>query len=129
MLRRHWHAVQRDLLALGYRKRDIFTTLNLNEMMSIVLAAPPGTATYYAVNGGWTTTDHLLATMGEQQAGLVQLHERLPRPGVTDVRPSKPPSVHDHSSRVKRIAFDTMTIDELEARRAARIKPREVLGG
>lgn len=122
VLRRHWHAVQRDLLTLGYHKRDIFTTLTVGEMVAIVVAAPPNTAIYHAVNGGWTITDHLLATMGEQQAGLIQLQNRHLRPGVTDIRPAKPASVHDHSKPVQHIAFDTMTVDEFEKRRAERKK-------
>ena len=83
------------------------------------MAAPPGSAIYHAVNEGWTLTDHLLATLGEQQAGLAYLPHRVARPGVTDIRPAKPARVNDHTRRVQRITFDTMTIDELEARRAA----------
>ena len=128
VIRRHWHAVQRDVLQLGYRKADMFTRLTVNEMISIVLAAPPGTAVHHAVNGGWTMTDHLLATGFEQQAGLTQLPRRIERPGVTDTRPSRPANVHDHTQPVQRIRFDVMTIDELEKRRRARIS-KGGLGG
>lgn len=125
MLRRHWHAVQLDCLALGFRKSDMFTTLTIGEMMAIVVAAPPSSAIYHAVNGGWTITDHLLATMGEQHAGLIQLQNRHLRPGVTDVRPAKPANVHDHSKPVLRIGFDSMSVTDYEALRAARRKKRK----
>jgi hypothetical protein len=45
----NWHAVERDLLTLGYRREDIGTTkLTLWELISIVAASPPGTAVYHA---------------------------------------------------------------------------------
>jgi hypothetical protein len=105
---------------LGFRKPDLFTNLTVDEMVSITVAAQPGSAVYHAVNDGWTITDHLLATMGEQQAGLVNLQNRHARPGVTDRRPAKPADVHDHSTPVKQITFDVMSIDDYKARRAAK---------
>jgi hypothetical protein len=116
VLRRHGHAVQRDLLTLGYRKTDMFTALTVDEMVAVVVAAPPGTAVHHAVNGGYTLTDHLLATMSEQQAGLVDLRARHARPGVTDVRPTRPPDMSDYSQPTKTLRFDVMPIDEFEAR-------------
>jgi hypothetical protein len=100
----------------------MFTTLTVDEMMSIVLAAPPGTATHYSRNGGWTTTDHLLATMSEYQAGLVTLSQRIARPGVTDLRPSKLPDLTGPGTR--KVMLDSMTIDEYEQRRKTRTKRR-----
>lgn len=95
----------------------MFTTLTVDEMVSIVVAAQPGTAVHYAVNGGWTTEGHLLATMYEHQNGF---QHRIARPGVTDTRPAKPASIHDHSKPFQKITFDVTTIDELEARRRAK---------
>jgi hypothetical protein len=122
VLNQHLYAVQRDILALGYRRHDMFTTLNIQDMLSIVVAAQPGTAIYHAVNDGWTLTDHLIATTGEQQAGLTELRKRILRPGVTDIRPAKPASALDHSKPVQRITFDPMTIEDFERRRRERLK-------
>lgn len=92
----------------------MFTTLTVSEMVAIVVAAQPGTAIYHAVNGGFTVTDHLLATMYEHQAGIAHLNHRIARPGVTDIRPSKPADIRDPNT--KTILFDSMPIDELAAR-------------
>lgn len=89
-------------------------------MVSIVVAAQPGTAIYHAVNGGFSLTDHLLATMYEQQAGLVDPKERIARPGVTDTRSMRMPDLRD--PKVKKLTFDSMTIDDFEALRRERIK-------
>lgn len=89
-------------------------------MISIVVGSDPNSAVYYAVNGGFSLTDHLLATMYEQQAGLVAPRERIARPGVVDTRPSKLPDLRD--PKTKRLIFDSMTIEEYEARRKARLK-------
>lgn len=77
-----WHWVERDLLALGLRADDIGTPkLTLWELVSIVVASPPGSACYMKV-GNWSRTDELLANLGEQQAGVMQLNGRYSRPGV-----------------------------------------------
>lgn len=94
--------------------------LTASEIVSIIVGAQPGTAVYHSINKGWTTTDHLLATMSEYQAGLVSLPQRFSRPGVADVRPGKMPDIRDPNTN--RLAFDSMTIDEFEARRKARLK-------
>lgn len=77
-----WHWVERDLLSLGLRADDIGTPkLTLWELISIVVASPPGSACYTKV-GNWSRTDELLANLGEQNAGVMQLTGRYPRPGV-----------------------------------------------
>jgi hypothetical protein len=58
---------------------DRFTA---SEVMSMIVAAPPGTSVRYVMDEGYSITDHLLATMSEQQAGLVTLQTRYSRPGV-----------------------------------------------
>lgn len=98
----------------------MFTTLTVDEMVSIVLAADVNSAVYHAVNGGFTVTDHLLATLYEHQAGLAHLPTRIARPGVTDTRPARMPDIRD--PKTKRLTFDSMTIDEFEARRKARLR-------
>lgn len=78
----HWHAVERDLLSLGYRAEDIGTErLTLWELISIVVAAPPGSAVHYRT-GQWDKSSEMLANMSEQQAGLLNLKGRYLRPGV-----------------------------------------------
>lgn len=82
------HAVQRELLCehfsfdgLGRKSED---PLSLNEFISFVLGASPYSALGVAVNDGWTKTDHLLANMQEQHAGLIKLAGRYTRPGVEE---------------------------------------------
>jgi hypothetical protein len=116
-LNEHEYAVHLDILRLGYRKSDWFTTLSTFDMIAIIAGADPNSAIYHAFNGGWTTSDHLLATMYEQQAGLVPGgSQRIARPGVTDVRPARLPDLRDKKTR--KLTFDSMTIDEYEARMA-----------
>lgn len=81
---RYWHWVERDLLSLGYRADDIGTPkLTLWELISIVIASPIGSAVREKMDGGWTPTDHMIANLAEQQAGITELTGRYPRPGVT----------------------------------------------
>jgi hypothetical protein len=80
----HWHAVERDLRVLGLRREDIGTSkLTLWELISYVVASPPGTAVFHAEtrNGTLTQEAQFLANMSEQMAG-VPLHARYERPGV-----------------------------------------------
>jgi hypothetical protein len=78
-------------------------------MLAIVVGADPNSAVYHAANGGFTLTDHLLATK-----------ERIARPGVTDLRPGRIPDIRD--PKLRKMTFDSMTIEEYEARRKARLK-------
>jgi hypothetical protein len=94
-------------------------TFTAAEVISTVLAPTTMSALRYEMSGGLTTTDHLLATLSEQQAGLVTLTKRYPRPGVTDGRPAKPPTMNDPDAPVQHIACDAMTIEQFEARMRA----------
>ena len=76
----HRHAVNRDLNDFGYRGRH--APIDPQDFISIVLASPPGSAVRYSVEGGWSQLEHLVANLGEQQAGITQLPQRYPRPGV-----------------------------------------------
>ena len=111
----YWHAVERDLLTIGYHADDIGTKLSLWELISIVVAAPPGSAVHHAT-GSWTKEAEMLANLGEQQAGLLSLNGRYERPGV------------EYRSRPKYSAGETpafgiemqgMTIEEFNAKRKA----------
>jgi hypothetical protein len=110
-----WHAVERDLLSLGFRESDIGTKLSVWELISIVIASPPSSALYHAEYGGWSQTDHLLANLGEQQAGLLQLSSRHPRPGVEYF---EPPEMSTNERPYNDVRMDVMTVDELKQKRA-----------
>jgi hypothetical protein len=92
----------------------MFTKLSAAEVVSIIVAAPAGSAVRYMTDGGWTVTDHLLATQLEQRAGLVKLKDRYQRPG-TKPREPEPKTVADPD----RITFDTMPLDEFIKRQKA----------
>lgn len=85
-----WHALERDVLALGYRTDDMFTTLSFRDMISIVVAAPPTSSVRWFLDGGWTRTDHLLANQQEQGAGVARLTEPYSRPGIENRQPEPP---------------------------------------
>ena len=92
----------------------------MRELISIAAACHPGTAVYHSITGGYGTAEHLLATALEHQAGLVSLPQRIARDGVTDLRPMRLPDIRD--PKTKKLMFDSMTIEEYEARRKARNK-------
>lgn len=113
-LKDHWHAVERDLLAMGYHADDIGTKLSTCELISIVLASPPGTSVHH-FSGSWSKTDELLANLGEQQAGLFGLNARYARPGV-DSAPVKPYSEFETLAPYKGIVLDSAPVDEFTAK-------------
>jgi hypothetical protein len=79
----HWHAVERDLFALGRTADDIGTDrLTVCQLISVVLAAPPGSAVHHYDPNAWSRTDELIANLGEQHAGLLNLSARYARPQV-----------------------------------------------
>lgn len=78
----HWHALVRDVLALGYRASDMFTTLSVADMVAIVAGAPPTSSLRHFMDGGWSRTDHLLANMQEEKAGIATQVDPYPRPGL-----------------------------------------------
>lgn len=103
------HAVVRDLNSLGYHGA---APIEFGDFVSIVIASPPGSAVRYAVEGGWSQTDHLIANWAEQQAGLTELPQRYMRPGVA-VEADPGPIKSDGSPRLT-----PQTREEFEARRA-----------
>jgi hypothetical protein len=82
VIRKYWLALVRDLLALGYRASDAFTTLSLSEMVAIVVGAPPQTSVRWYLDRGWSCGSHLLANMAEGQAGIATLQQPFPRPQI-----------------------------------------------
>lgn len=82
----HWHAVERDLLDLGYTAEDIGTKLSVCQLISIVLVGPTSLAEHRYDPTRWSRTEELIANLGEQQAGLLSLDARYPR-GQVDSRP------------------------------------------
>jgi hypothetical protein len=71
------HAVNRDLMDLGYRTDE--SLISLGDFVSAVLASPQGSAVRFAAEKGWSQTDLLLAQHNEQTFGV-----RYERPGVED---------------------------------------------
>lgn len=108
----HWHAVERDLISLGYHADDIGTKLSVWELVSIVIASPPGSAVFHA-GGGWSKEAEMLANLGEQQAGVIQLNSRYPRPGIPEDTPIVPTSDMQRMANYGGIALQPMTIEEL----------------
>lgn len=115
----HWHAVERDLLTMGYHADDIGTKLDTCELISIVVAAPPGTAVHHADPTRWSKTEELIANLGEQQAGLLSLDARYARPQV-DSSPVKRLTEFDTLAPYKGIALDASPVDEFTAKLKAR---------
>lgn len=108
----HWHAVERDLFALGRTADDIGTPkLTTCQLISIVLASPPGTAVHHFDPNAWSRTDELIANLGEQQAGLVNLNARYARPQV-DSTPVKPYSEFESLAPYKGIVLEAAPVDE-----------------
>ena len=77
-----WHALVRDVIALGFRIEDMFTTLSVRDMVSIVCAAPPGTSVRWYLDKGWSREAQLLADLNEQRAGVAKLPASYTRPGL-----------------------------------------------
>lgn len=84
VIRKHWHALVRDVLALGCRASDMFTErLTFAEMVAIVVGAPPTSSVRWFLDQGWSREAQLLANMQEQQAGIAhKMTEPIQRPGI-----------------------------------------------
>lgn len=102
------HAVNRDLNFAGYHGDAL---IDLGDLVSIVIASPPTSAVRYAVEGGWSRTDHLVADWAEQQSESTESPFRYTRPGV-EHDPDPGPVTGDGMPR-----FSVQTIDELKRRR------------
>jgi hypothetical protein len=114
VIRRYWHALVRDLLVLGYRVSDMFSTLSIADMVSIVVGAPPTSSVRWFLDQGWTRESHLLANMAESQAGIAKITEPFPRPGLEDRTPNPM-----RSSFFQADSYTWDEFDELEAKREA----------
>lgn len=115
----HWGAVERDLVAAGLHWSDLGTgRLSLGELVSFVLWAPPGTATYFARAEKFTPESHLLSMAVDELRVQTWLNTEdaqrdpadqkyrptpLPRPGVTYIDPDAQQdkfTVEDYMARV-----------------------------
>lgn len=115
-IRDYWHAVERDLATLQLDADDIGTPkLPVTKLISIVLAAPPGTACHHFSPDAWSRTDELLATLSEQQAGVVTLNARYARPQV-DSTPQKPYSELAALPSYRGIVLEAHPADEFTVR-------------
>lgn len=111
-IRNHWHAVERDLATLQLDADDIGTAkLPVTKFISIVLAAPPGSACHHFNPNAWSRIEELIATLGEQQAGIVNLSARYERPEV-DTTPQKPYSPMDNMPDYRGIQLEAYPADE-----------------
>lgn len=125
-IRNHWNAVERDLLALGYHADDIGTKLTTCELISIVVAAPPGTAVHHFDPNAWSRTDELLANLGEQHAGVLSLNARYARPQVDSAPMAKPLSGPGTLAPYGGVQLESAPVDEFTAKLKARqAKARE----
>jgi hypothetical protein len=124
----HWHWVERDLLAMKYRRDDIGTSeLTLWELISIVIAAPTGTAVREVMDScqmcviysqpKWSRTEQLLANFSEQQAGVLQLTGRYPRPGI-GASQARSRSTSSGFTPVGGIALDAYSPEEYTRKRS-----------
>lgn len=108
----HWHAIERDLLALGKTADDIGTpNLTVCQLISVVLAAHPGTAVHHFDPNRWSRTDELIANLGEQQAGLLSLNARYARPQV-DSTPAPSGQVMGATAPYMGMQFEAHPVDE-----------------
>lgn len=110
-IRDYWHAVERDLISLNLTADDIGVKLDVCQLISIVLAAPPGSACHHFNPDAWSRTDELIATLGEQQAGVVTLNARYQRPQV-DSTPQRRPSVMDGMKPYGGVDLEALPSDE-----------------
>lgn len=110
-----WLALVRDVLALGYRIEDMFTTLGLPEMVAIAVAAPPMSSVRHWLDGGWSREAQMLANLQEQQAGIATLEAPYLRPGIA-ARPAPEPEVKGF------FPAEALTWEEAERRDAERYR-------
>jgi len=116
VITRHWPALVRDVLALGYRPTDLFTKLSFSEVACIIIASPPNSAVRHSVDKGWSREAHLLANMAEGEAGIAKIKEPYQRPGVTE-RQSDDPTQNPF------FTADALTWEEFDRREKERYDP------
>jgi hypothetical protein len=114
----HWHAVERDLLSLGYHADDIGTKLSCWEFISIVVAAPPNSAVFHA-DKRWSQSDELMANLGEQQAGVLDLTGRYTRPGVDPAQQTSSIGLSDYQVGGIPVRLDALPVVDFKAKLAA----------
>lgn len=118
----HWQALVRDVLALGYRVADMFTTLTVADMVAIVCGAPPDSSIRFFMTEGWSKEAWLLANMQEEKSGLAELKKPYERPEM-EQRPGA--QVGDNAMFGGQA--EEMTWDEAIARDEERYRRAQVL--
>lgn len=99
--------------------------MSWDDLHAFIYAAPPGTALFHAIEKGWTTTDYLLAIIGDAVQDLVWQNtedghndrrrpKRIPRPQRGDEEGTAPTGFGGRAT--------LMSVDEFEARRAERAR-------
>ena len=116
-------AVRRDVIAVtgGHGRLDD-GTLSWVDLHAVIFAAHPYTAVFHALEQGWTTTDYLLALIGDGIHDLIwqktkdgrknrRRPKRLPRPKR---------EANDGTASTGLGKVTVMSVEEFERRRAER---------
>jgi hypothetical protein len=115
---KHRHAVERDLISLGFNGLEDLGTpkLTLWKLNSIVMASPPGTAVYHAETraGTYSQTDQLLANMGPQPRYEQPGEVSMPAQRVDELAALPDWTIPGNKTT---ISLDAMPVDELLAKR------------
>jgi hypothetical protein len=99
-------------------------SLSWIDLHAIIYAAPPNTALFHAAEQGWTTTDYLLAIIGD---GIHDLIWQKTKDGSKNrrrpkrlERPKRESADGTTSSGLGRVSV--MTVEEFEAKRQGRMR-------
>ncbi|ASR77217.1 tail assembly chaperone [Mycobacterium phage Avocado] len=123
-IRAHEAPIRRDVLDLGggYRLDD--GRLSWDDLHAVIYAAPPTTALFHAAEQGWTTTDYLLAIIGDGIHDLIwqktkdgRKNRRRPKRLIRPKRASE-----DGTASTGLGKATVMTVEEFEQKRTARMK-------
>lgn len=86
--------------------------LTFAETVAIVVSSPPNSAVRFALDKGWSREAHLMANLGEQMGGALDMEGRYARPGVPHSQTQKKPKGP--------FPAESMTMDEMDAKLAQR---------
>lgn len=101
--------------------------MSWDDLHAFIFAAPPGSAVFHAVERGWTTTDHLLASVVDLLAILAWQNTEDAQKGRNRPRPVPRPADELAAQSAQGGLLDgspatPMTVGEFLARREAREK-------
>lgn len=116
--REHSEAVERDLIALGLRWRDVGSSrLSWRDLAAIIRAAQPGSAIFHVLSpesAGWSQTDYILADLydavnrGAYYSALAAGVKRPKRP-----KPYPRPGLTPKDRDVRTFRTEPMPIDQM----------------